>query len=113
MRLSMAYWTSEAAMSEGSPLLALERGEAVATPPALWVQGSNDLIHDYRDPHSGFDGSEAQRFVDRYRRAGGRIALEYYDAPLHFTTEHPDMPQSVAALERVAAFVHEAIPVTA
>ena len=113
MRLSMAYWTSEEAMREGSPLLALERGEAVATPPALWIQGSNDLIHDYRDPASGFDGSEAQRFVDRYRRAGGEIALAYYDAPLHFTTEHPDLPQSIAALERVVAFVHETVPVSA
>jgi len=111
MRLSLAYWTSEEAMREGSPLLALERGEAVATPPVLWIQGRNDLIHDYRDPHSGFDGTEAQRFVDRYRRAGGRIALDYYDAPLHFTTEHPDMPQSVQAVRRVVAFVHDTMQV--
>ena len=112
MRLSIAYWGTEDAMREGSPLLALERGETVATPPALWIQGTNDLIHDYRDPNSGFDGTEAQRFVDRYRRAGGEIALEYYDAPLHFTTEHPDMPESIAALKRVAAFVHQSMPVT-
>ena len=99
-------------MSEGSPLLALERGETVATPPALWIQGTNDLIHDYRDPNSGFDGTEAQRFVDRYRRAGGEIELEYYDAPLHFTTDHPDLPQSIAAMERAVAFVHHAMRVT-
>jgi hypothetical protein len=113
MRLSMAYWVSEDAMSEGSPLLALERGEAVAKPPALWIQSRNDLIHDYRDPNSGFDGSEAQRFIDRYRRAGGEIALEYYDAPLHFTTDRPELPQSIAAMQRVVAFVHAAIPVKA
>ena len=46
MRLSMAYWCNEASMREASPLLALERGEPVAMPPALWIQGTNDLIHD-------------------------------------------------------------------
>ncbi len=109
MRLSMAYWQSEAAMSEGSPLLALERGEKVAMPPALWIQGTNDLIHDYTDPHSGFSGSEAARFIDRYQRVGGRAELEYYDAPLHFTSEHPELPQSVAAMQRVTAFIRREI----
>ena len=30
-----SYWRSEAAMAEGNPVLALERGEKVVTPPAL------------------------------------------------------------------------------
>lgn len=111
MRLSMAYWQNEAAMSEGSPLLALERSEKVAMPPVLWIQGTNDLIHDYTDPHSGFAGSEAARFVDRYTRRGGKAELAYYDAPLHFTSEHPELPQSVAALQRVTAFIKREIPV--
>ena len=106
-----AYWRSEANMAEGNPMLALERGEKVATPPALWIQSTNDLIHDYHDPESDFPGSEAQRFVRNYRKAGGEIVLEYYDAPLHFTTEHPTMPQSIAAMARVVAFVHEQMPV--
>ena len=33
-------------------------------PPAIWIQSRNDLIHDYRDPHSGFDGSEALQQLD-------------------------------------------------
>ena len=37
-------------MAEGSPLLAIQRGEKVVMPPALWIQSKNDLIHDYRDP---------------------------------------------------------------
>jgi acetyl esterase/lipase len=113
MSLSLAYWGSEQAMAEGSPLLALERGEKVSTPPAIWIQGTNDLIHDYTDPHSGFPGSEAKRFVDRYRKAGGEITLEYFDAPLHFTSEHPELPASVAAMEKVVAFVHRHIPAKA
>jgi hypothetical protein len=55
-------------MTEGSPLLMLERGELVRTPPALWIQGTNDLIHDYVDPDSKFEGTEASRFVDLYRK---------------------------------------------
>jgi acetyl esterase len=106
LRLSQAYWGTEAAMKEGSPLLALERGEPVATPPALWIQGTNDLIHDYTDPESDFGGSEAHRFVDRYRRAGGDVTLRYYDAPLHFTTEEPDSTDAIAALREAVAFVH-------
>ena len=103
--------TNEQNMIEGNPMLALERGEKVVALPALWIQSTNDLIHDYRDPDSGFPGTEAARFVANYRRAGGEIALEYYDAPLHFTTEHPTMPQSIAAMQRVVAFVHEQMPV--
>ena len=50
MKLSMAYWANEENMAEGSPLLAIKRGEKVVMPPALWIQTKNDLIHDYRDP---------------------------------------------------------------
>lgn len=107
MRLSMDYWSNEQAMREGSPLLMLERGEQVNKPPSLWIQGTNDLIHDYEDPNSGFEGTEARRFVDLYRKAGGNIDLEYYDAPLHFTTDHPDLPQSIAAMKSVVRFVHQ------
>ena len=35
-----AYWRNEANMEEGNPMLALERGEKVALPPAVWFQGS-------------------------------------------------------------------------
>src|SRR3954447_17484111 len=37
-----AYWRSEAEMEEGNPQLILERGEAVALPPAVVVQGLAD-----------------------------------------------------------------------
>src|SRR5438270_121751 len=74
-----SYWRSEAAMEEGNPLLALERGEKVQTPPAVWFQGREDMLHDYKDADSSFDGNEPQRFVANYRKAGGTIALEYID----------------------------------
>ena len=69
------YWGTEAAMAEGNPMLALERNEAVAMPPTLWVQGRPDPVHDYHDPDGGFAGNEPERFVANYRKAGGTIEL--------------------------------------
>lgn len=73
------YWADEDDMAEGSPLLALERGETVATPPALWVQGRPDMVHDYRDPESDAGVNEPERFIRAYRAAGGAIDLLYVD----------------------------------
>src|SRR5262249_5959165 len=44
-----AYWRREANMAEGNPMLALERGEKVETPPTVWFQGRGDVLHDYKD----------------------------------------------------------------
>ncbi|MCX7362817.1 MAG: alpha/beta hydrolase [Alphaproteobacteria bacterium] len=74
-----SYWGSEVAMAEGNPLLALERGEKVLTPPAIWFQAHGDIMHDYKDVESSFDGNEPQRFCANYRKAGGSIALDYID----------------------------------
>jgi acetyl esterase len=71
------YWKTEDAMAEGSPMLILERGEAVRTPPAIWVQPENDPVHDYRDPDAPAAPNEPQRFVEAYRKAGGEIELAY------------------------------------
>jgi acetyl esterase len=73
------YWGSEDAMIEGNPTMALERGEALVTPPTLWVQGRPDPIHDYNDPESDFDGNEPDRFAARYRAAGGSIQIADVD----------------------------------
>jgi len=73
------YWRDEDDMAEGSPLLALERGEVVATPPVLWVQGRPDIVHDYRDLDAGADINEPERFARLYRAAGGDIDLLYVD----------------------------------
>ena len=73
------YWKDEAAMAEGNPMLALERGETLATPPALWVQGRPDIVHDYRDPDSPRDLNEPERFAANYRDAGGDIEIVYIE----------------------------------
>ena len=69
------YWRTEAAMAEGNPMRALERGETLVLPPAIWIQGRPDDTHDYRDPESPIKANEPERFVANYRRAGGTIEL--------------------------------------
>ena len=69
------YWVTEENMADGNPMLALENGEAVQTPPTLWIQGSPDPVHDYRDLDSGADLNEPDRFVRNYRHAGGEIEM--------------------------------------
>jgi acetyl esterase/lipase len=99
-----AYWRTEAAMAEGNPMLALERGETVHTPPAIWFQARGDILHDYKDPESDFAGNEPQRFVANYRRAGGEIALEYIDMERH-AGHSPDLSKTGDMFERMARFV--------
>src|SRR6185369_7142150 len=99
------YWQSEAAMSEGSPMLILERGEKVQLPPAVWFQARGDAMHDYKDAESDFPGNEPQRFVANYRKAGGEIALEYFEGGQH-PGHSPDLSQTGDMFERMVAFVH-------
>jgi len=73
------YWVTEAAMEEGNPMLALERGESVVTPPALWFQGQPDPVHDYRDAESPLDLNEPERFAANYRKAGGTIDIVHVE----------------------------------
>lgn len=73
------YWKTEENMAEGNPMLMLEAGEAVETPPAIWVQGQPDPAHDYRDPESPVELNEPERFAASYRKAGGQIELAYID----------------------------------
>lgn len=73
------YWKTEAAMTEGNPTMLLERGEKAELPPALWIQGRPDPVHDYRDPESPVAANEPERFASAYRRAGGSIDVIHID----------------------------------
>ena len=61
------FWKTEEAMAEGSPVIALEKGERVETPPVFYIQGTKDAAH----PRADLD-----RFVKAYRDAGGDVQLE-------------------------------------
>jgi acetyl esterase/lipase len=96
-----AYWGTEAAMDEGSPATALEKGEVVQLPPVLYLQGTEDLAHPR--PHR-------DRFVSAYRKAGGVVHLELFEGEGQgFIMRKPDSPASKRALELIAEFTHKQI----
>ena len=93
------YWKTEEAMAEGSPLRILQRGEKVETPPAQYIQGTDDVAH----PREHLD-----HFVECYRKIGGHLELELFDGMAEgFIIRKPDAPASARAIEKIIAFVHE------
>ena len=93
------YWRTEEAMAEGSPVLALERGERVEMPPALYLQGTRDIAHPRPD---------LNRFVAQYRKAGGRVELELFEGEGQaFITRNPASVNARRAIERIIDFVHK------
>ena len=105
-----AYWKTEANMEEGSPLIALQRGEGSALPPAVWIQPRNDPQHIYQDPGSPVIGTDLDKFLTEFRRRGGRLDIVYYDAPQYFTTQNPRSAASQDAFARVVEFFRANIP---
>lgn len=92
------YWADEAAMSEGSPTRALERGEQVKTPPAIYIQGTADMAHPVPD---------RERFIAGYRKAGGRVELHLFEGVGEaFITNDPTGSAALAAIDRIIDFVH-------
>ena len=92
------YWRDEAAMAEGNPVLALERGEAVELPPVLYVQGTEDIAH----PRPDLD-----RFVEQYRKAGGQVELKLFDGEAEgFINRKPTSAVSGQAVTQIIEFVH-------
>jgi acetyl esterase/lipase len=97
------YWRDEAAMAEGNPTAALERGEKVALPPVLYVQGTADVAHPA--PHR-------DRFIAGYRKAGGRVELQLFEGMGEaFITNDPTSPSALSAIDKIIDFVHREIPV--
>ena len=91
------YWKTEEAMAEGNPVLALERGERVETPPVLYLQGTKDIAH----PRPDLD-----RFVTQYRKAGGQVELELSEGEAEgFVTRNPGSPAAARAIERIIEYV--------
>jgi acetyl esterase/lipase len=92
------YWQTEEAMAEGNPVMALERGERVEMPPVLYIQATTD--HAHPRPH-------LDRFVDAYRKAGGQVELELYEAEGSGFVRKTDTPTGAKAMARIVEFVHK------
>ena len=92
------YWGTEAAMAEGNPTLALERGERVETPPVVYIQGTRDMAH----PRTDLD-----RFVAQYRKIGGRVDLELMEGESEgYISRKPASPAVERTISRIVEFVH-------
>lgn len=91
------YWQTEEAMAEGNPVQALERGEPVALPAVLYLQGTADVAHPRPD---------LERFVTRYRKAGGQVELELFDGEAEGFARKAS-PAAARALTMIVEFVHE------
>jgi acetyl esterase/lipase len=92
------FWGTEEAMAEGSPVRALERGEQVALPPALYLQGTADMAHPRAD---------RDRFVENYRKAGGHLELELFEGEAEgFIGRNSNSPNAARAMEKIIDFVH-------
>jgi acetyl esterase/lipase len=92
-----AYWITEEAMGEGSPALAMERGDRVEMPHILYVQNPRDEIH----PRANLD-----QFVAAYGKAGGRLELHFFEGEAYDALRsHPSAPASIKAVERIVDFI--------
>lgn len=94
------YWKTEAAMEEGAPATALEKGEKVELPPALIVQGTADHVHPH-DQHA--------RFVKAYRERGGSVDVAWYEGEESgFVYRGAKNPANAkAGLEKTLEFLHK------
>jgi acetyl esterase/lipase len=94
-----AFWVTEAAMSEASPPLMLERGEKVALPPAMVFGGDAD---------EWVPVELMRKFVADYQKAGGPAELVLYPKANHqFMTGKPDAPFAKPALDAMKAFIRK------
>ncbi|HSB41661.1 MAG TPA: alpha/beta hydrolase [Methylomirabilota bacterium] len=94
-----AYWRTEEAMAEGNPVLVLERGERVETPPVVYIQGTRDMAH----PRPDLD-----RFVAQYRKIGGQVDLELMEGETEgYINRKPASPAVERTIARIIEFVHK------
>jgi acetyl esterase/lipase len=92
------YWPSEAAMDEGNPALAIERGEPVQMPPVLYLQGTLDKSH----PRENLE-----RFVAKYCKAGGKLDFHWFEGVGHaFISKDPKGAAALDAVSKIIEFVH-------
>jgi acetyl esterase/lipase len=91
------FWATEEAMEEGNPVGILDRGEAVAMPPVLYVQGALDIVHPKAD---------LERFVANYRKRGGEVDLALYEGEGGGFIRDPASKAAPHAMQRIVDFVH-------
>lgn len=96
--MQLKYWLTEAAMSEGSPTLALERGDPVELPNILYLQNPIDVLH----PRANLE-----QFVANYRGKGGQVQLELFEGgPYDLVRSEPDSDSAKEVIRKIIGFIH-------
>ncbi|HVA14833.1 MAG TPA: alpha/beta hydrolase [Stellaceae bacterium] len=92
------YWLTEEAMGEGSPLLALTRGDAVELPHILYVQNPADELH----PRHLMEA-----FIAAYRAKGGKLETHFFAGPKYdLPRSDPASQGAKDAIAAMVAFIH-------
>ena len=87
-----------AGLAEGNPVMSLERGEKAEMPPVLYLQAEKDNAHPR--PH-------LKRFVAAYRKAGGQVELELYDAEGSGFLRDVSKPAGAKGTARLIEFIQK------
>jgi acetyl esterase len=96
--MQLKYWLTEDAMGEGSPTLALERGDPVKRPNLLYLQNPIDELH---------PRAFVEQFVANYRKRGGDLQLEWFEgAAYDLVRSDPSSEAAKAAVRNIIDFIH-------
>ena len=98
------FWGGEDNMTEGNPMLILERGEKVALPPAIWHQGRGDILHDYKDEDFKGCRHRGAALCRQLQEGRRRYRAAYFDSdrqPGH----SPDLTKIGDTFEKMLAFI--------
>jgi acetyl esterase/lipase len=94
----MRYWGNVETMEDGSPVMALERGDAVETPDLLYVQAYCDTLH--ARPNMDL-------FCKLYAEAGGRVETEMLDGePYDSLRSDPGSEAATKAVKHIVNFAY-------
>jgi len=90
------FWPDEAAMAYANPDAIVERGACQRMPRMLVLQGTKD---------ANVEPSRAGLFADRYRAAGGEIALHMFEGEPHAFMLNNPAPGFALAAQLITGFV--------
>jgi acetyl esterase len=95
--MQQKYWLTEEAMAEGSPNLALQRGDKVELPNVLYLQNPIDTLH----PRANLES-----FVAGYRKAGGQLQLEFFEGKEYdLVRSNPSSESARGAVRKIIEFI--------
>lgn len=85
-------------MGEGSPTLALERGDAVEFPNILYLQNPADMLHPRH---------LLEQFVANYRKRGGDVQVEFFEGERYDLIRTDPSSQSARhTVKQIIDFIH-------